>query len=189
MSAAAGDAVVPEEPMQVDSDAALKETKKEQIEAPSTPQVVSAVSESAEVDLPTGLAPSTTAPTNDETPITETAEEAAPEKETPLVQEKVDEPVKQTESEVPKPSEPSEVFSTPAPPQPQSGNQSQSAKKSRIDLSGLPTRQYLDQTVVPILLQGLSWLAKTRPEDPITELSKYLIEHKPEHDDTNYNGN
>jgi len=151
--------------------------------------VVSAVSESAEVDLPPGSAPSSTAPTNDETPTTETAEEAAPEKETPLVQEKVDEPVKQTESEVPKPSEPSEVFSTPAPPQPQSGNQSQSAKKSRIDLSGLPTRQYLDQTVVPILLQGLSWLAKTRPEDPITELSKYLIEHKPEHDDTNYNGN
>jgi len=95
---AAGDVVVPEEPMQVDSDAALKETKKEEIDASSTPQVVSAVSESAEVDLPPGSAPSSTAPTNDETPATETAEEAAPEKEIPLVQEKVDEPVKQTES-------------------------------------------------------------------------------------------
>lgn len=57
-----------------------------------------------------------------------------------------------------------------------------SSKKSKVDVSNLPTRQYLDQTVVPILLQGLSWLAKTRPDDPIVELSKYLIEHKPEHD-------
>ncbi|XP_063236017.1 protein dpy-30 homolog [Bacillus rossius redtenbacheri] len=36
------------------------------------------------------------------------------------------------------------------------------AKKSRVDLQSLPTRQYLDQTVVPILLQALSTLAKER---------------------------
>jgi hypothetical protein len=35
-------------------------------------------------------------------------------------------------------------------------------KKSRVDLQSLPTRQYLDQTVVPILLQALSTLAKER---------------------------
>lgn len=54
--------------------------------------------------------------------------------------------------------------------------------KLKLDLGSLPTRQYLDQTVVPILLQGLSWLAKTRPDDPVTELSKYLLEHKSEYD-------
>lgn len=35
-------------------------------------------------------------------------------------------------------------------------------KKSRIDLQSLPTRQYLDQTVVPILIQGLTTLSKER---------------------------
>uniref|UniRef100_A0A8C9QPW2 Dpy-30 histone methyltransferase complex regulatory subunit n=1 Tax=Scleropages formosus TaxID=113540 RepID=A0A8C9QPW2_SCLFO len=32
--------------------------------------------------------------------------------------------------------------------------------KQKVDLQSLPTRAYLDQTVVPILLQGLSVLAK-----------------------------
>uniref|UniRef100_A0A3Q1EPF3 Dpy-30 histone methyltransferase complex regulatory subunit n=1 Tax=Acanthochromis polyacanthus TaxID=80966 RepID=A0A3Q1EPF3_9TELE len=32
--------------------------------------------------------------------------------------------------------------------------------KQKVDLQALPTRAYLDQTVVPILLQGLSVLAK-----------------------------
>ncbi|XP_030052276.1 protein dpy-30 homolog isoform X2 [Microcaecilia unicolor] len=34
--------------------------------------------------------------------------------------------------------------------------------KQKVDLQSLPTRAYLDQTVVPILLQGLSVLAKER---------------------------
>lgn len=37
-----------------------------------------------------------------------------------------------------------------------------SDKKQKVDLQALPTRAYLDQTVVPILLQGLSVLAKDR---------------------------
>lgn len=36
--------------------------------------------------------------------------------------------------------------------------------KQKVDLQALPTRAYLDQTVVPILLQGLSVLAKDRSE-------------------------
>lgn len=34
--------------------------------------------------------------------------------------------------------------------------------KQKVDLQSLPTRAYLDQTVVPILLQGLAVLAKER---------------------------
>ena len=34
--------------------------------------------------------------------------------------------------------------------------------KPKVDLQSLPTRSYLDQTVVPILLQGLSTLSKER---------------------------
>ncbi|XP_022918952.1 uncharacterized protein [Onthophagus taurus] len=52
------------------------------------------------------------------------------------------------------------------------------AKKSRVDLASLPTRQYLDQTVVPILLQALSYLAKERPPEPINALAAYLLKHK-----------
>uniref|UniRef100_A0A914W5B7 Uncharacterized protein n=1 Tax=Plectus sambesii TaxID=2011161 RepID=A0A914W5B7_9BILA len=42
----------------------------------------------------------------------------------------------------------------------------------------IPTRQYLDQTVVPILLQALSALAKERPPNPIDYLANYLMKEK-----------
>lgn len=56
------------------------------------------------------------------------------------------------------------------------------AKKSRVELQSLPTRQYLDQTVVPILLQALSSLAKERPSDPINYLAGYLLKNKGQYD-------
>ncbi|XP_065314803.1 uncharacterized protein LOC135923788 isoform X3 [Gordionus sp. m RMFG-2023] len=43
-----------------------------------------------------------------------------------------------------------------------SSSEGPTLKKSRIDFQSLPTRAYLDQTVVPILLQALSTLAKER---------------------------
>ncbi|CAF3107316.1 unnamed protein product [Rotaria socialis] len=59
-----------------------------------------------------------------------------------------------------------------------SSSQQQSGEKSKPDLSTLPTRAYLDQTVVPILLQAMSQLAKERPAKPITFLAEYLLNHK-----------
>jgi len=56
------------------------------------------------------------------------------------------------------------------------------AKKSRLDLQSVPTRQYLDQTVVPILLQGLASLSKERPPNAIEYLANYLIKHKDKYD-------
>ena len=72
------------------------------------------------------------------------------------------------------------------------------SKKYKQDLASLPTRQYLDQTVVPILLQvtrklidklidnlvfqGLASLARERPRDPIEYLAGYLLRHKREYD-------
>ena len=58
---------------------------------------------------------------------------------------------------------------TPDRPEPELG-----AKKQKADLANLPTRQYLDQTVVPILLQGLASLARERPRDPIEYLAVTL---------------
>ncbi|KAI6190519.1 hypothetical protein M3Y97_00126800 [Aphelenchoides bicaudatus] len=45
-------------------------------------------------------------------------------------------------------------------------------------LQSIPTRQYLDQTVVPILLLALGALAKERPADPIDFLANYLLKEK-----------
>lgn len=36
-------------------------------------------------------------------------------------------------------------------------------QKKRADLSSIPTKQYLDQTVAPVLLEGMKLLAKERP--------------------------
>lgn len=68
-------------------------------------------------------------------------------------------------------------------------NDSNANRKSRIDLNALPTRQYLDQTVVPILLQGLSALAKERPPDPINYLAAYLLKNKNTFDNNNSGAN
>ena len=57
-------------------------------------------------------------------------------------------------------------------------SQQQSGEKTKPDLSTLPTRAYLDQTVVPILLQAMSQLAKERPVKPISFLAEYLLNHK-----------
>jgi len=57
-------------------------------------------------------------------------------------------------------------------------SQQQSGEKTKPDVSTLPTRAYLDQTVVPILLQAMSQLAKERPAKPITFLAEYLLNHK-----------
>ena len=53
--------------------------------------------------------------------------------------------------------------------------------KSGKAVKGLPTRAYLDNTVVPILLEGLAALSRERPEDPIDYLIGFLQKHKKEH--------
>lgn len=60
----------------------------------------------------------------------------------------------------------------------ENNSNSQSGDKSKPDVSTLPTRAYLDQTVVPILLQAMSHLAKERPAKPISSLAEYLLNNK-----------
>ncbi|KAI8784448.1 protein dpy-30 [Biomphalaria glabrata] len=52
------------------------------------------------------------------------------------------------------------------------------AKRPKVDVQSLPTRAYLDQTVVPILLSGMSVLARERPPNPIEFLAAYLLKNK-----------
>ena len=49
-----------------------------------------------------------------------------------------------------------------------------------MNLQALPIRAYLDQTVVPILLDGMSALVKERPPNPIEWLAAYLIRNNPQ---------
>ena len=44
---------------------------------------------------------------------------------------------------------------------------------------GVPVRQYLDETVVPVLRKGLRELVKQRPEDPFEFLGEYIKSNKP----------
>jgi len=50
--------------------------------------------------------------------------------------------------------------------------------RPKVDLQSLTTRSYLDHTVVPILLQAMSALAKERPPNPIEYLAAYLLKNK-----------
>ncbi|KAL9656684.1 hypothetical protein ABK040_002954 [Willaertia magna] len=50
---------------------------------------------------------------------------------------------------------------------------------AKTNIHALPVRAYLDQTVVPILLQGLACVVRERPEDPIQYLASYLLRHNP----------
>ena len=50
-------------------------------------------------------------------------------------------------------------------------------KKSSQNLNNLPIRAYLDQTVVPLVLQGMAEVAKERPANPIKYLAEFLAAH------------
>ena len=54
------------------------------------------------------------------------------------------------------------------------------AVQNKMNVQALPIRAYLDQTVVPILLQGMSQLVKERPPNPVEYLAAYLIKNNPQ---------
>eukprot|EP00117_Sycon_ciliatum_P024939 scpid105038/ scgid20808/ Protein dpy-30 homolog; Dpy-30-like protein len=56
--------------------------------------------------------------------------------------------------------------------------QSLASGKNVVDLQSLPTRQYLDQTVVPILLQAMAETARERPPNPVEYLAAFLLKNK-----------
>ena len=60
-------------------------------------------------------------------------------------------------------------------------NNSNSANPAndKATLKSLPVRAYLDQTVVPLLLQGMSELVKVRPDQPVEWLATYLMNNNP----------
>lgn len=59
-------------------------------------------------------------------------------------------------------------------------NKDTSKAQTNNNLNSLSIRSYLDQTVVPVLLQGMAELAKERPENPIEYLAHFLLKHSNE---------
>jgi protein dpy-30 len=53
------------------------------------------------------------------------------------------------------------------------------AAPMKADLNSLPIRSYLDQTVVPLLLQGMAQLVKDRPPNPVEWLAHFLLRNDP----------
>lgn len=49
-----------------------------------------------------------------------------------------------------------------------------------IPLYALPDQEYLEASVMPLLLRGMEELAKVRPPDPLTFLAAYLIGNNPQ---------
>eukprot|EP01016_Furgasonia_blochmanni_P036556 TRINITY_DN418_c0_g1_i2.p3 TRINITY_DN418_c0_g1~~TRINITY_DN418_c0_g1_i2.p3 ORF type:complete len:172 (+),score=23.84 TRINITY_DN418_c0_g1_i2:705-1220(+) len=83
-------------------------------------------------------------------------------------------------------------------PAPASGKQVPSARNDRDDddddrgdrepqsdkrlgkFQSVPLREYYDQTVTKILLEGLKEIGKQRPDNPVRFLGQYLLEHDPQ---------
>ncbi|KAF9172563.1 hypothetical protein BGX21_001568 [Mortierella sp. AD011] len=57
------------------------------------------------------------------------------------------------------------------------GNANPLAGLSRSEIAAMPIRPYLDQTVLPVLLEGMKQLAKERPQNPLEYLGHYLLNH------------
>lgn len=52
-------------------------------------------------------------------------------------------------------------------------------KKTRAEMQALTAKQYIDQTVAPILLQAMQLLVKERPPDPIGFMAAHLLKNRP----------
>jgi hypothetical protein len=51
--------------------------------------------------------------------------------------------------------------------------------ESAMPVRSLPRQEYLQATVIPLLLEGMAWIIKERPEDPVENLAMFLIKNNP----------
>ncbi|PRP82269.1 dpy-30 like protein [Planoprotostelium fungivorum] len=49
-----------------------------------------------------------------------------------------------------------------------------------INTQALPLRNYLESSVVPLLIEGLNAVARERPKNPVEYLAVYLLKHNPQ---------
>jgi len=92
-------------------------------------------------------------------------------------------PVTEAAAPAPEPEAPVELAAAGAefgnPDQAAAAQKAAMAVQNKLNASALPIRQYLEASVVPILLQGMQAVVKERPNDPIEFLAAYLLKNKP----------
>ena len=49
-----------------------------------------------------------------------------------------------------------------------------------LSVNALPSKMYLDATVVPTVMQALQEVCEARPENPLEFLAYYLLKHNPD---------
>lgn len=109
----------------------------------------------------------------------------AEENSTPAAAEPEEKPTVKTEE-----AEPAKAATSPPPPAAAAATNDSSVKKekestkskTKLDLSKVPVRQFLDMTVVPQLLSGLASVARERPANPLEYLGNFLLEKSKEAD-------
>lgn len=62
----------------------------------------------------------------------------------------------------------------------QAAERAATAVQNKLNVQALPSRSYLEQTVVPILLQGMAALTRERPENPVEFLAHFLLKNNPQ---------
>jgi len=60
------------------------------------------------------------------------------------------------------------------------GGEAAMAVQNKLNVQALPTRSYLEQTSVPVLLQGLASVNRESPETPIEFLAHFLLKNNPQ---------
>lgn len=86
-------------------------------------------------------------------------------------------------SEQPESNESAQTVAVPALPNADAVKQAEKAAVNvhkKISNQAAPIRQYLEGTVVPLLMQGLQALCKERPDNPVEYLAMYLLKHNPQ---------
>ena len=48
-----------------------------------------------------------------------------------------------------------------------------------LSINALPTKMYLDATVVPTVMQALQEVCEARPENPLEFVAYYILKHNP----------
>ena len=54
-----------------------------------------------------------------------------------------------------------------------------------VHVNALPTKMYLDATVVPTVMKALQEVCEARPENPLEFVAYYLLKHNPEKEENN----
>lgn len=70
----------------------------------------------------------------------------------------------------------------PAPPAPKAAEAEAAAATAaeQLSMQAMPIRQYLEASVVPLLLQGMQALVKERPDKPVEYLAAFLLKNDPQ---------